>query len=140
MRKKVELYRIKESIDLTPQLFINLVSSTLYEHRFGPYYVSPVVIGLDVTDNYKPVVAGFDSIGCASQSGKFEVSGTSMEMLYGACEVFYKDKMNSEQVFETCSQCLLSAIERDCMSGWGAVVYVLTPGKISVKRLKCRQD
>jgi len=63
MRKKVELYRIKENIDLTPQLFINLVSTTLYEHRFGPFFVSPVVIGLDVKDNFKPYIANYDSIG-----------------------------------------------------------------------------
>jgi len=63
MRRKVELYRIKENIDLTPQLFINLVSSTLFEHRWGPYMVSPIIVGLDVTDNNKPYVANYDSIG-----------------------------------------------------------------------------
>ena len=38
MRRKVELYHIRENVDLTPQLFINLVSSTLYEHRFPPLF------------------------------------------------------------------------------------------------------
>lgn len=140
MRRKVELYKIKENIELTPQLFINLVSTSLYEHRWGPFFVSPIVVGLDVNDNYKPVVASYDSIGCVTQSGDFEVAGTSLEMLYGVCEAFYKEKMDEDTLFETCSQCLLSGIERDCFSGWGAVVYVLTPGKITVKRLKCRQD
>ena len=57
MRRKVELYRVKENIDLTPKLFINLVSSTLYEHRWGPYFVNPIVVGLDVTEDFKPYVA-----------------------------------------------------------------------------------
>ena len=140
MRRKVELYRIKENIDLTPQLFINLVASTLYEHRFGPFYVSPVVVGLDVNDNYKPYVATYDSIGCITQSGTFQVSGTSSEMLYGTCEAFFKENMDPDQLFETCSQSLLAAADRDCFSGWGAVVFVLTPGKITVKRLHNRQD
>lgn len=140
MRRKVELYRVKENIDLTPQLFINLVASTLYEHRFGPFFVSPVVVGLDVNDNYKAYVANYDSIGCITQSGSFQVAGTSEEMLYGACEAFYKENMEPDQLFETCSQCLLSAADRDCFSGWGAVVFLLTPGNITVKRLKCRQD
>ncbi len=48
--------------------------------------------------------------------------------------------MNYEQIFETCSQWLLSGINRDCSSGWGAVVYIITPGKIESKRLKERQD
>jgi 20S proteasome subunit beta 3 len=61
MRRKVELYRIKENIDLTPKLFINLVASTLYEHRWGPYFVSPVVVGIDEKGN--SYVANYDSIG-----------------------------------------------------------------------------
>ncbi len=140
MRRKVELYRIKENIDLTPKLFINLVSSTLYEHRWGPFFVNPIVVGLDQTDNYKPYVATYDSIGCLTESGEFQVAGTSNELLYGTCEAFYKENMESDQLFETLSQCLVSAIDRDCLSGWGGVVYLMTPGKISVKRLKVRQD
>lgn len=140
IRRKVELYRIKENVDLTPKLFTNLVSSTLYEHRWGPYFVNPIVVGLDVTDNYKPCIATYDSIGCLTNSGCFEVAGTSTELLYGTCEAFYKENMEEDQLFETCSQCLISAIERDALSGWGGIVYVMTPGKISVKRLKIRQD
>jgi 20S proteasome subunit beta 3 len=112
----------------------------LYEHRWGPYFVNPIVVGLDVTDNYKPYVATYDSIGCLTQSGEFQVAGTSNELLYGTCEAFYKENMDNEQLFETISQCLISSIERDCLSGWGGIVYVLTPGGITVKRLKVRQD
>ena len=61
MRRKVELYRIKENINLTPKLFISLVASTLYEHRWGPYFVSPIVVGLDEKGNSH--VANYDSIG-----------------------------------------------------------------------------
>ncbi len=131
---------MKENIDLTPKLFINLVSSTLYEHRFGPFFVNPIVIGLDHTDNFKPYIATYDSIGCLTESGEFQVAGTSSELLYGTCEAFYKENMEPEQLFETISQCLVSAVDRDCLSGWGAYVYVMTPGAISVKKLKMRQD
>ena len=95
---------------------------------------------MDTSDNFKPYIASYYSIGCLTESGDFQVAGTSTELLYGTCEAFYKEKMDAEQLFETCSQCLVSAIERDCLSGWGAVVYVMTPGKITVKRLKVRQD
>lgn len=117
-----------------------MVSSTLYEHRFGPFFVNPIVIGLDHTDNYKPYIATYDSIGCLTESGEFQVAGTSSELLYGTCEAFYKENMEPEQLFETISQSLLSAVDRDCLSGWGAYVYVMTPGAISVKKLKMRQD
>jgi len=140
MRRKVELYRVKENIDLTPKLFINLVASTLYEHRFGPFFVNPIVIGLDHTDDFKPYIATYDSIGCLTESGEFQVAGTSSELLYGTCEAFYKENMEPEQLFETVSQCLVAAVDRDILSGWGAYVYVMTPGAIAVKKLKMRQD
>ena len=38
------------------------------------------------------------------------------------------------------SQALLSATDRDAMSGWGAVVHVLTPEGITTRRLKARMD
>lgn len=31
----------------------------------------------------------------------------------------------SEELFETVSQALLSGQDRDCLAGWGAVVYVM---------------
>lgn len=31
----------------------------------------------------------------------------------------------SEQLFEVISQCLLSACNRDCLSGWGGIVHVM---------------
>ena len=39
----------------------------------GPYFVSPVIAGLDKIsdDEYKPVVCTYDSIGCADDGGDF---------------------------------------------------------------------
>lgn len=34
-------------------------------------------------------------------------------------------EQESEELFETVSQCLLSGMDRDALSGWGAVVYVM---------------
>ncbi len=140
MRRKVELYRIREETDLTPKLFASLVSTTLYEKRFSPYFVSPVVVGLDVTDDYKPFVCGFDSIGCPSSSGQFEISGTCTDQLLGTCEAFYKDNMSEEELFQAVGQSVVCSTERDILSGYGANIYVLTPGKITVSSLKTRQD
>lgn len=140
MKRKVELYRIKEEIDLTPKLFANLVSTSLYEKRFGPYFVQPVVVGLDVSDDFKPYVCAFDSIGCPSESGQFEISGTSNDQLLGTCESFFKKDMEPEDLFESIGQSLVCSVERDCLSGWGGVVYLLTPDNISIRKIKIRQD
>lgn len=108
----------------------------------GPYFVSPVVAGLDkVSDTeYTPVVATYDSIGCKDMGGDFQVAGTGSELLYGVAETFFKPDMGPEELYETISNCLLSALDRDSLSGWGAYVYVLTPNELTVRALKTRQD
>ena len=35
------------------------------------------------------------------------------------------DAQEPEDLFETISQTLLAAVDRDCISGWGAVVHVM---------------
>lgn len=45
-----------------------------------------------------------------------------------------------EDLFETLSQCLLSACNRDALAGWGGVVHIITPKGVTSKKLKSRQD
>lgn len=56
------MYRLREERDIEPETMANLVSSSLYEKRFGPYFVSPVIAGLNSRTG-KPFICGFDSIG-----------------------------------------------------------------------------
>jgi len=104
--------------------------------------VSPVIAGLDKVGEgeYKPVICTYDSIGYREDSGKFEVAGTGHELLYGVCETFYREGLNPEELYEVVSNCLLSALDRDSLSGWGAYVYILTPEGLTVRALKTRQD
>ncbi|RBQ87449.1 hypothetical protein VDGD_03131 [Verticillium dahliae] len=76
-RYKSNMYRLREERNIAPRTFANLVSSSLYERRFGPYFVSPVVAGLDPKTG-KPFICGFDSIGCIDFAKDFIVSGTAL--------------------------------------------------------------
>ncbi len=68
------------------------------------------------------------------------VGGTSTANLHGMCETLYRPNMGPEELFETLSQSLLSAVDRDALSGWGAVVYIIKPDGISSYNLKSRMD
>lgn len=159
-RYKVNMYRLREERSIAPRTFANLVSSSLYEKRFGPYFVSPVVAGLDPKTG-KPFICGFDSIGCIDFAKDFIVSGTASEQLFGMCEGLWEPDMvrwpvpfreNSgtqriltsmqepDALFETISQSLLNAVDRDALSGWGAHVYIIEKDKITKRLLKGRQD
>jgi len=85
LRYKVNLYRLREERQISPQTLANLVSSSLYERRFGPFFVSPVIAGINHTTG-KPFICGFDSIGCIDFAKDFIVSGTASDQLFGTCE------------------------------------------------------
>ncbi|RCK65515.1 Proteasome subunit beta type-3 [Candida viswanathii] len=138
-RFKTNMYKLREDHAVEPLTLANLVSSSLYERRFGPWFVSPIVAGLDSKTN-RPFVCGFDSIGCIDYSHDFIVSGTASDQLYGMCESLYEPGLGPEELFETISQALLNAVDRDALSGWGAVVYIVTKDKVVKRVLKTRQD
>ena len=158
-RYKVNLYRLREERQISPQTMANLVSSSLYEKRFGPYFVSPVIAGINHTTG-KPFICGFDSIGCIDFAKDFIVSGTASDQLFGTCEGLWEPDLvcvvsnpigtpwrhvayimqEPEDLFETISQALLNAVDRDALSGWGAHVYIIEKGKVTKRLLKGRQD
>lgn len=77
MEKEINLYNLKEERKMKPTTFANLVASSLYEKRFGPFFVTPIVAGLE---NGKPILATYDSIGCKSDLDDFQVGGTGADL------------------------------------------------------------
>jgi len=135
---RIKLYSLREERQMQPSVVGNLIGSMLYEKRFGPYFTEPVVAGLD--KDKKPYLCTFDFIGAPCVTSDFVVGGTTTDQLFGVCESFWRPGMNPDELFETIAQCLLTAVDRDCLAGWGGVVHVITPEKIITKRLKGRMD
>lgn len=48
--------------------------------------------------------------------------------------------MNPDELFEATAQALLSGIERDSVSGYGALIYTVTKDKVNIKSIKTRMD
>ncbi|CAM9313805.1 unnamed protein product [Chrysoparadoxa australica] len=135
---KMNLYKLREERDMKPETFSALLSSALYEKRFGPWFIEPVVAGLDASN--KPFISAMDLIGAPVFTDDFVVSGTCTANLYGMCEALYRPDMNKDELFETLSQALMASVDRDAVSGWGATVSILTAEGLETKTLKCRQD
>lgn len=150
LRYRVNVYEIRQEKPMDVDSFSNMLSNILYSNRFSPYYVNPIVVGFKVeevvnekgaTENkYIPYLTAYDLIGAKCETKDFVVNGITSEQLYGMCESLYVKDQDEYGLFETISQCLLSALDRDCLSGWGAEVYVITPTKVTKKNLKARMD
>lgn len=104
-----------------------MVSSTLYEHRFGPYFIEPVIAGLSKSPSgaFKPFIAATDLIGCINFAKDFVVAGIASSKLFGIAEGLWEPDLEPEDLFETISQTLLNAVDRDAFSGLGAVVHIM---------------
>lgn len=133
------LYEVRENRVMEPKVFAAMLSSFLYERRFGPYFVEPVIAGL-TPKTFEPFICNMDLIGCPNAPDDFVVAGTCAEQLYGMCETLWKPDLAPNDLFEIISQALINAFDRDAMSGWGATVYIIEKDKLTTKSLKTRQD
>lgn len=135
---RMELYALKEERTMSPHVFSHLLSTLLYEKRFGPYFCEPIVAGLD--QEGKPFLSASDLIGATVKEQDFVVSGTCTGNLYGMCETLYKPNLEPNDLFETLAQALLASVDRDALSGWGGVVHIITKDGIVTRELKGRMD
>jgi 20S proteasome subunit beta 3 len=172
------LYELREGRPMKARVFSNMVSSLLYERRFGPYFMEPVIVGLEEASEpacspspsgpppaaaaaaaaaasaekttagagekpskqYRAYLCGMDLLGAPVYTDNFMVAGTTSDQLHGCCEAMFRPDMEPEDLFETISQVLLAAQDRDCLAGWGAVVHVITPEGVITRELKARVD
>jgi 20S proteasome subunit beta 3 len=153
---------------LSPRVMASLTSHVLYGRRQTPYYVEPLVIGLqpepmdltinqDVEDDqdvqtskstisslpqvlYRPFLCSMDMIGATSESKSFVCAGAASKSLFGTAEALWEPNMDRDRLIEVCGKAFLSALERDCFSGYGAIVYLITKDGIVEYDLAGRND
>ena len=167
---------------MSPRAITSLMSHMLYRRRNAPYYVEPVVVGLESirvpvsiengqlaleendspreeliqsitqaasTSNtqqlisshkgqaitkqqqttyktiQKPYLCGTDMLGAQSTSQTFVCSGVASRSLHGTAEALWRPSLEGDELVEVCGRAFVSALERDCLSGYGAVVYLI---------------
>lgn len=139
LRFRINMYELRENRHIRPKTFASLVSSFLYERRFGPYFIEPIIAGLDEKTG-EPFISGMDLIGCATEAEDFVVAGTCGEQLYGMCETLWEPNLSPDELFEVAAQALVNACDRDAISGWGATVYIIEKDAVTVREVKTRMD
>jgi 20S proteasome subunit beta 3 len=187
---------------MSPRAITMLMSHLLYRRRNAPYYVEPVIVGLEsarvpitvgggrdgggrercvehhsreirslIRDGVigelghprrehgtgaiastayetvlRPYLCGTDMLGAQSTSESFVCAGVASRSLHGTAEAMWKPNLDGEELVEVCGKAFISALERDILSGYGAVVYLIRGGKdeddvqILEYVLACRND
>lgn len=47
LKYEVNSYKLRENREISPEAFASLVRTKQYQHRFGPFFVEPVIAGLN---------------------------------------------------------------------------------------------
>lgn len=128
----------EENQVISPAALAGLLSTLLYARRSSPFFVEPIVAGLDARG--QPYLCGQDILGAPVEVDDFVVAGTSAQSLYGTCEAFFKAGMEPEELVQAASRCLLAALDRDCLSGYGAVVHLVTSKGVETREVATRMD
>ena len=138
LKFKLNMYKLREDRDIKVETFSALLTHILYEKRFGPYFCEPIVAGLK--DDGSPFISGMDLLGAPVFAKDFVVAGTCASNLNGMCESLFRPDLEPNDLFEALSQAMLSSIDRDALSGWGAQVHIITKDGVTSRNLKARQD
>jgi 20S proteasome subunit beta 3 len=137
LKYRVNLYGLRENREIKASTFANMCQSVLYERRFGPYFVEPVIAGLE---DGKPYLCAMDLIGAPLKTDDFVLAGTAAQAMFGLAETLWKPDLSEDELFEVISQVILNSLDRDALAGWGARVYILTTDRLITKDLRARQD
>jgi 20S proteasome subunit beta 3 len=174
---------------LSPRSMASLTSLVLYRNRQRPYFVEPIVVGLepvgwteeaeDINHHevstideslqlltslcqnndciqldkpvgsekpkrrllFRPYLCGMDMIGAKSDSSRsFVCAGAAEKSLFGTAEAWWKPNLSESDLVKVIGGAFLSALERDCLSGYGAIIYLITSRGIIEYELAGRND
>ena len=112
LKFRLNLYELRENRKVKPHTFKAMVEGMLYErrsassatkiveflstnfenNRFGPYFVAPVIAGLE-PDTNDPFVIAMDLLGAGETNEPFAVAGTAEESLLGLCEALWEPNL-----------------------------------------------
>lgn len=132
------IYSLKNNQKIMPFCFSSVLSNLLYENRFSPFLVETILVGFDEKRNL--LIESKDILGASSFSSNFTAIGTASESIHGICEVFWKPEMKVDELLSAISTSLILGLNRNCTSGWGGIVHVITPDGVISKIIKTRMD
>ena len=138
LKYRTNTYHLHEERAISGRAVAALVTHMLYEHRFGPYFCEPVIASIE--EDGRVFLCATDLIGAQETPEDYVCTGTASESLHGMCEALWRPGLGPEDLFEVAAQCLLSSFDRDCLSGYGATVMIVTKDRVVTRLLRGRKD
>jgi 20S proteasome subunit beta 3 len=130
LSKHISATSTTKSKTVTPNAVITLLSHLLYQQYTSsgqPFAVEPIVVALH-PHTQEPFLCSMDSIGALSRAAHVVAAGPSATLL-GVAEALWRPHLEPEELVQVLVRAFVSALERDCLSGYGATIYLMTPSE-----------
>ncbi|XP_017043061.1 proteasome subunit beta type-1 [Drosophila ficusphila] len=146
MKVRMQSYEHTHLRTMTTDAVAQMLSITMYNRRFFPYYVSNILAGID--KDGKGVVYSYDPIGHCERA-TYRAGGTAGTLLQPVLDnqIGYKNMnlseipvLTKERAVSVASDTFISAAERDIYTGDSVLINIITKDGIEVKELTLRQD
>ncbi|KAH8852696.1 Proteasome subunit beta type-1-A isoform 2 [Schistosoma japonicum] len=144
LENKVKTYRYDHGKDISTKALAGLLSVSLYNRRFFPFYVSNILVGLD---GDRGVLYSYDPVGSYEAEG-YRASGSSAAILQpfldstvgNKTSKYHVSRLNKETAVKLTHDIFISAAERDTQCGDGVVIYTVTKDGLSETSYPLRRD
>ncbi|KAH8260587.1 hypothetical protein KR038_008246 [Drosophila bunnanda] len=148
MKVRMQSYEHTHLRTMTTDAVAQMLSITMYNRRFFPYYVSNILAGID--KDGKGVVYSYDPIGHCERA-TYRAGGTAGTLLQPVLDnqIGHKNinlaadelpPLTKERAVAVASDTFISAAERDIYTGDSVLINVITKDGIEEKVLQLRQD
>ncbi|XP_030371106.1 proteasome subunit beta type-1-like [Scaptodrosophila lebanonensis] len=148
MKVRLQMYENTHLKVMTTDAVAQLLSITMYNRRFFPYYVSNILAGIDKEG--KGVIYSYDPIGHCERT-TYRAGGTAGPLLQPVLDsqIGFKNmdstetqmpKLTKERAVSIASDTFISATERDIYTGDSVLINIITKDGVEVKQMKLRKD
>jgi 20S proteasome subunit beta 6 len=152
LQTRLKMYEYEHNKKASTGAIAQLISTMLYNKRFFPYYVNPIIAGLD--EQGRGAIYSYDPVGSFDRE-IYRSSGSSVALLQPLLDSQLGMKNQSEhfeiekgctvsQNLEKCLQLVkdafTSAAERDIYTGDAVLIKVITKDGVKTERFALRRD
>ena len=152
LQTKLKMYEYEHNKKASTNAIAQLISTMLYNKRFFPYYVNPIIAGLD--ESGRGAIYSYDPVGSYDRE-IYRSSGSSVALLQPLLDSQLGMKNQSDHyeiesgctVPHTLEKCLqlvkdafTSAAERDIYTGDSVVIKIITKDGVKTEQFPLRRD
>ncbi|CAH8460411.1 unnamed protein product [Schistosoma mattheei] len=144
LENKVKTFRYDHGKNISTNALAGLLSVTLYNRRFFPFYVSNVLVGLA---EGRGVLYSYDPVGSYESEG-YRASGSSSAILQpfldstvgNKTSKYHVSRLDKEMAVKLTHDIFISAAERDIQCGDSVIIYTITKDGLSEVSYPLRRD